>query len=118
MPPRGVKPGSKRARQYEHIKESEKEQGRSTERAEEIAARTVNKERARAGESKTSSRTSKRDMSSSRRGGRRSGTDRPKGRTKEQLYNEAKKLGVEGRSKMSKAQLQRAVAGKKGGRRS
>jgi hypothetical protein len=113
MPPRGVEKGSKRARQYEHIEESEKEQGASTDRAEEIAARTVNKERARSGESRTRSRTSTRDMSSSRRGGRRSGTNRPKGRTKEQLYAEAKKLGVEGRSKMSKAQLQRAVAGKK-----
>jgi hypothetical protein len=113
MPPRGVKKGTKRARQYEHIKESAKEQGASTDRAEEIAARTVNKERARAGESKTRSRTSTRDLSSGRRGGLRSGTNRPKGRTKEQLYAEAKKLGVEGRSKMSKAQLQHAVAGKK-----
>jgi hypothetical protein len=113
MPPRGVKKGTKRARQYEHIKEGAKEQGASTDRAEEIAARTVNKERARSGESRTRSRTSTRDMSSSRRGGLRSGTNRPKGRTKEQLYNEAKNLGVEGRSKMTKAQLQRAIAGKK-----
>jgi hypothetical protein len=113
MPPRGVKKGSKRARQYEHIKESAREQGASSDRAEELAARTVNKERARAGESKTRSRTSTQDMSSSRRGGRRSGTNRPKGRTKDQLYAEAKKLGVEGRSKMTKAQLQRAIAGKK-----
>jgi hypothetical protein len=113
MPPRGVKKGTKRARQYEHIKESAKEQGASTDRAEEIAARTVNKERARAGESRERSRTSTRDMSSGRRGGLRSGTDRPKGRTKEQLYNEAKNLGVEGRSKMNKSQLQRAIAGKK-----
>jgi hypothetical protein len=113
MPPRGVKKGTKRARQYEHIKESAKEQGASTDRAEEIAARTVNKEKARAGESRTRSRTSTRDISSGRRGGLRSGTNRPKGRTKEQLYNEAKNLGVEGRSKMTKAQLQRAVAGKK-----
>ena len=109
MPPRGVKKGSKRERQYEHIKESVREQGASTDRAEEIAARTVNKERARAGESRTRSRTSTRDLSSGRRGGQRSGTNRPKGRTKDQLYNEAKKLGVEGRSKMNKAQLQRAV---------
>ena len=101
--------GSKRERQYEHIKESEQKQGRSTKRAKEIAARTVNKERARAGESKTRSRTSTRDLSSSRRGGQRSGTNRPKGRTKDQLYNEARKMGVEGRSKMNKAQLQRAV---------
>ena len=113
MPPRGVKKGSKRARQYEHIKQSAKEQGASTDRAEEIAARTVNKERARAGESRTRSRTSTKDMSSSRRGGLRSGTNRPRGRTKEQLYAEAKKLGVEGRSRMTKAQLQRAIAGKK-----
>ena len=88
MPPRGVKKGSKRARQYEHIKKSEREAGRSESRAEEIAARAVNKERARSGESQTSSRSS----------------------TREQLYNDAKKLGIEGRSKMSKEQLQRAVA--------
>jgi hypothetical protein len=73
----------------------------------------VNKERARSGESRQRSRTSTRDLSSGRRGGRRSGTDRPKGRTKDQLYNEAKNLNISGRSKMSKAQLQRAVAGKK-----
>jgi hypothetical protein len=113
MPPRGVKKGTKRARQYEHIKDSAKKQGASTNRAEEIAARTVNKERARSGESRTRSRTSTRDMSPGRRGGLRSGTGRPKGRTKEQLYAEAKKLGIEGRSKMSKAQLQRAVSAKK-----
>ena len=109
MPPRGVKPGTKRARQYEHIKESQKEQGRSEDRAEEIAARTVNKERARSGESRQRSRTSTNDMSSSRRGGERSGTDRPKGRTRDQLYNEAKEKNIEGRSKMTKAQLERAV---------
>jgi len=109
MPPRGVEKGSKRERQYEHIKESVEERGGSTDRAEEIAARTVNKERARAGESRTRSRTSTRDLSSSRRGGLRSGTNRPKGRTKEQLYGEARDLGIEGRSKMNKAQLQRAV---------
>ena len=113
MPPRGVTSGTKRGRQYEHIKQSEKEQGRSNERAEEIAARTVNKERARSGESRTRSRTSTRDMSSSRRGGQRSGTDRPKGRTRDQLYAEARKLGIDGRSKMNKAQLQRAVNGAK-----
>jgi hypothetical protein len=113
MPPRGVKKGTKRARQYEHIKESQKEQGASEDRAEEIAARTVNKERARSGESRQRSRTSTRDISSGRRGGRRSGTNRQKGRTRDQLYNEAKNLGIDGRSKMSKAQLQRAVAGKK-----
>ncbi len=99
----------KRERQYEHIKESEQEQGRSTKRAKEIAARTVNKERARAGEARESSRTSREDMSSGRRGGRRSGTNREKGRTKEQLYNEAKRMNIEGRSRMNKQQLQRAV---------
>src|SRR5213592_1051720 len=112
MPPRGVKKGTKRARQYEHVKKSQKRQGRSEGRAEEIAARTVNKERARSGESRQRSRPSTQDISSGRRGGKRSGTSGPKGRTRDQLYNDAKKLGVEGRSKMSKAQLQRAVAGK------
>ena len=100
---------NKRERQYEHIKESAKDQGASTKRAKEIAARTVNKERARSGEAKETSRTSRRDISSGRRGGLRSGTNRPKGRTKEQLYNEAKRLNIAGRSKMNKAQLQRAV---------
>ena len=113
MPPRGVKKGSKRARQYEHIKQSERRSGVSEERAEEIAARTVNKERARSGESRTSSSTSTRDISSGRRGGLRSGTNRGKGRTYEQLYGEAKKLNVRGRSRMNKAQLQRAVDGRK-----
>jgi hypothetical protein len=113
MPPRGVKPGTKRARQYKKIKESERDQGRSESRAEEIAARTVNKERARSGESRQRSRTSTHDMSSSRRGGQRSGTNRPKGRTRDQLYNEAKQLGIEGRSSMNKAELQRAVDAKK-----
>ena len=109
MPPRGVKKGTKRARQYEHIKDSARGQGASMDRAEEIAARTVNKERARSGESRTRSGTSTRDMSSGRRGGMRSGTARPKGRTKEQLYNEAKRMNISGRSKMNKQQLQRAV---------
>ena len=113
MPPRGVKPGTKRARQYEHVKQSEKDQGRSESRAEEIAARTVNKERARSGESQTSSRTSTEDMSSGRRGGLRSGTNRAKGRTRDQLYNEARRLGIDGRSNMNKEQLQRAVDGRK-----
>ena len=113
MPPRGVQKGSKRARQYEQIKRSQKSQGASESRAEEIAARTVNKEKARSGESRTRSRTSTQDMSSSRRGGQRSGTDRPKGRTRDQLYNEAEQLGIEGRSSMNKEQLQRAIAGKK-----
>ena len=109
MPPRGVKKGTKRARQYEHIKDSARDQGASTDRAEEIAARTVNKERARAGEARQSSRTSTDDISSGRRGGLRSGTRRPKGRTRDQLYEEAKRKGIKGRSKMSKAQLERAV---------
>jgi hypothetical protein len=113
MPPRGVKKGTKRARQYEHVKESVKSQGASTDRAEEIAARTVNEERARSGESQTASRTSTQDISSGRRGGQRSGSSGPRGRTRDQLYNEAKNLGVEGRSKMNKAQLQRAVDNKK-----
>jgi len=113
MPPRGVKKGSKRARQYEHIKDSEREQGASERRAEEIAARTVNKERARSGESRTRSRTSTQDISSGRRGGLRSGKPGPRGRTREQLYEEARGLGVEGRSKMNKSQLQRAVDNKK-----
>jgi hypothetical protein len=110
MPPRGVKKGSKRARQYEHIRKSEKEEGRSEKRAEEIAARAVNKERARSGESKSASRSSIRGRSASSRGGKRSGRG-PGGRTREQLYNDAKKLGIEGRSKMSKDELQHAVAG-------
>ena len=113
MPPRGVKKGTKRARQYEHIKESERDQGASEKRAEEIAARTVNKERARSGESRRRSRTSTNDMSSSRRGGLRSGTNRPKGRTRDQLYEEAKHLNIDGRSKMNKEQLRRAVDRKK-----
>jgi plasmid stabilization system protein ParE len=103
----------KRERQYEHIKDSLEERGTSEDRAEEIAARTVNKERARAGEAKESSRLSREDMSSGRRGGLRSGTNRPKGRTKDQLYNEARHMGIEGRSTMSKAELQRAVDRKK-----
>ena len=114
MPPRGVKKGTKRARQYEHVKASERQQGRSEERAEEIAARTVYKERARAGESRQASRTSTQDMSSGRRGGQRSGKAGPRGRTRDQLYNEARQLGIDGRSKMDKGQLQRAIAGKKG----
>ena len=97
MPPRGVKKGTKRARQYEHIRKSEMKEGRSEKRAEEIAARAVNKERARSGEAKSASRSSTRGRSASR--------------TREQLYNDAKKLGIEGRSKMSRGQLQRAVAG-------
>jgi len=113
VPPRGVKKGTKRARQYEHIKQSERQQGASEGRAEEIAARTVNKERARSGESRTRSRLSVSDMSSSRRGGQRSARSGPRGRTRDQLYNEARKLGVKGRSKMNKSQLQRAVDARK-----
>jgi len=100
---------NKRERQYEHVKESEQKQGRSAKRAKEIAARTVNKERARTGEAKQSSRLSRTDMSSGRRGGKRSGTSGPRGRTKEQLYNEAKRMNISGRSRMNKQQLQRAV---------
>lgn len=107
--PRGSSP--KRERQYEHIKKSAKERGASTERAEEIAARTVNKARARAGEAKTSSKTSTDDISSGRRGGLRSGTDRPKGRTKDQLYAEAQKRNISGRSSMTKAELLHALGG-------
>jgi len=98
----------KRERQYEHIKEGLEERGRSEDTAEEIAARTVNKERARAGETKTASRTSTKDISSGRRGGLRSHSG-PGGRTKAQLYEEARRKNVAGRSKMTKAQLLRAV---------
>jgi hypothetical protein len=113
MPPSGVKKGSKRERQYEHIKDSERKRGVKESRAEEIAARTVNKERARRGESRTASRSSTRDISSGRRGGLRSGKPGPRGRTREQLYQEARRLNVPGRSNMNKAQLQRAVDAKK-----
>jgi hypothetical protein len=113
MPPRGVQKGTKRARQYDHIKENQLDRGTNEGRAEEIAARTVNKEKARSGESRSRSRTSTQDMSSGRRGGQRSGTDRQKGRTRDQLYNEARRLGVEGRSNMNKDQLQRAVDSQK-----
>jgi len=107
--PRGSSP--KRERQYEHIKQSAKDRGESTGRAEEIAARTVNKERARSGESKTASRVSTEDMSSGRRGGLRSGKG-AQGPTYDQLYAEAKRRGVKGRSDMNKSQLQRALGGK------
>ena len=100
---------AKRERQYEHIEESLEDRGTPKKKAKEIAARTVNKTRAQTGEAKESSRLSRKDMSPGRRGGLRSGTNRPKGRTKAQLYNEAKQLGIDGRSKMSKQQLQRAV---------
>ncbi|MFG2119994.1 plasmid stabilization protein [Streptomyces sp. NPDC048710] len=109
--PRGSSP--KRERQYEHIKQSALDRGESTRRAEEIAARTVNKERARSGESRTASRTSTQDMSSGERGGRRSGKG-PQGPTYDQLYNEARQRGVEGRSHMNKEELQRALNARKG----
>jgi hypothetical protein len=105
--PAGSSP--KRERQYEHIKDSAKKRGESTDLAEEIAARTVNKERARSGEAKTASRSSVKDVSSGHRGGKRSHTG-AQGRTKEQLYNEAKKRNIQGRSTMNKAQLERALS--------
>lgn len=114
MPPRGVKKGTKRARQYEKVKQSARKRGASASRAKEVAARTVNKNRARSGESRTRSRSSTRGSSPQSRGGQRSGTNRPKGQTKEQLYNQAKRLRIDGRSGMTKSQLQRAVAAKKG----
>jgi len=106
----------KRERQYEHVKDSAKKRGASTKRAKEIAARTVNKERARTGEAKQRSRSSTRDMSSGRRGGLRSrsgSTGGHSGQTKEQLYNQAKRLNIKGRSKMNKRQLLAAVNRKK-----
>jgi hypothetical protein len=106
MPPKAW--SAKRERQYEHIKEGLEKRGEDEDTAEEIAARTVNKERARAGEAKEASRSSIEDISSGRRGGLRSHRG-PGGRTKDQLYNEAKDKGIKGRSKMTKAQLERAV---------
>jgi hypothetical protein len=98
----------KRERQYEHVKEGLEERGRSEDEAEEIAARTVNKERARSGEAKQKSRTSTDDISSSRRGGLRSHSG-PGGRTRDQLYEEAKRKNIKGRSSMTKAELEKAV---------
>lgn len=98
----------KRERQYEHIKEGLEKRGKDEETAEEIAARTVNKERARAGEARESSRTSTEDISSGRRGGLRSHRG-PGGRTRDQLYNEAREKNIRGRSKMNKAELEGAV---------
>ena len=112
MPPRGVKKGTKRARQYEHVKSSLKARGETESLAEEIAARTVNKERARHGEARESSRLSRTDISSGRRGGLRSHRGAG-GRTKAQLYEEAKNLGISGRSRMNKAELERAVSRKR-----
>jgi hypothetical protein len=106
MPPQAW--SKKRERQYEHIKEGLEEHGRPEDVAEEIAARTVNKERARAGEARQPSRTSTDDISSGRRGGLRSHTG-PGGRTRDQLYEEARHKNIKGRSKMTKAQLERAV---------
>ena len=100
---------AKRERQYEHIKDSARSRGASSKRAKEIAARTVNKNRAQSGESKTASKSSTKDMSPQKRGGQRSGTDRPKGPTKEQLYNEAKKKNIKGRSTMTKKELATAL---------
>ncbi|MGW0705427.1 plasmid stabilization protein [Streptomyces sp. NPDC002643] len=107
--PRGSSP--KRERQYEHIKESARDRGESESRAKEIAARTVNKERARSGESRTASRTSTQDMSSGRRGGQRSGKG-SQGPTYDQLYEEAKRRNIHGRSDMNKNQLKRALGDK------
>ncbi len=110
MPPRGVKKDSKRGRQYEHVKASQLDQGKSESTAEEVAARVVNKEKARHGESRTASKTSTQDpKSSGQRGGERSGTDKPKGRTRDQLYAEAQKQNISGRSSMNKRELQQAV---------
>ncbi|GAB2663760.1 plasmid stabilization protein [Nocardia goodfellowii] len=100
---------NKRERQYEHIKESQEDRGTGEKRAKEIAARTVNKNRAQSGESRTASRTSTRDKSPQQRGGQRSGTNRPKGPTRDQLYNEAKKRNIKGRSTMSKGELADAL---------
>jgi hypothetical protein len=102
---------AKRERQYEHVKDSLKQQGRPNELAQEIAARTVNKERARKGESKAASRTSTEDISSGRRGGLRSHRG-PGGRTRDQLYQEARRRAIKGRSSMSKAQLHSALGGR------
>jgi hypothetical protein len=112
MPPRGVKKGTKRARQYEHIRDSLRDQGSSEDRAEEIAARTVNKERARSGEAAESSKLSRSDISSGRRGGIRSHRKGRRGRTRDQLYEEARRRNIRGRSKMTKAELQRALGGR------
>ena len=109
MPPRGVKKGSKRARQYEEIKKSLRGRGTSEDTAEEVAGRTVNKERARHGEAKDASKLSKDDISSGRRGGIRSHRKGPRGRTRDQLYEDARERNIRGRSKMTKAQLQRAL---------
>ncbi len=110
MPPRGIQKGSKQARQYEHIKDSATSRGASEDRAEELAARTVNRERARAGQTRTASPSSTSGSSSSRRGGQHS-HDNP---TKQDLYEQARRVRIEGRSKMNKAQLKRALGRKNG----
>ena len=107
MPERGW--NAKRERQYEHVKDSAARRGESPDRAQEIAARTVNKERAQAGESRTASRLSRTDLPAGRRGGLRSHSG-PAGRTRDQLYNEARQKGIEGRSKMTKAELEKALS--------
>jgi hypothetical protein len=114
MPPRGVRKGTKRARQYEKIKRSQRKRGVAPGRAREVAARTVQKERARSGEARQRSRTSTNDISPSRRGGLRSGRPGSRGRTRDQLYNDAKRLNIRGRSRMNKRQLLAAVNRKKG----
>jgi hypothetical protein len=106
--PRGAT--AKQERQYEHIKSSARSRGASTKRAKEIAARTVNKSRAQAGQTRTASKSSTKDMSPQKRGGQRSGKPGPRGRTKDQLYNEARQRGIKGRSSMNKAQLERALS--------
>ncbi len=114
MPPAGVKKGTKDARKYEHVKDSLKDQGKSEKKAAEIASRTVNKDRARAGKTQQASKSSTQDpKSSSQRGGARSGTAKEKGRTRDQLYNEARQKNIEGRSSMNKEQLRKAVDAKK-----
>jgi hypothetical protein len=113
MPPRGVEKGTKRARQYEHIKDSLLDRGEGEDAAQEIAARTVNKERARSGEAREPSRLSKTDISSGRRGGIRAHRKSPRGRTRDQLYEEARERKIKGRSKMTKAELQRALGGRR-----
>ncbi|MEV0056891.1 plasmid stabilization protein [Saccharopolyspora shandongensis] len=101
----------KQERQYEHIKEQAQERGSSTGRAEEIAARTVNKDRAQQGQARQPSKTSTQDMSPHRRGGKRSGKRQgPGGRTKQQLYDDARRQNIKGRSKMTKEQLERALS--------
>jgi hypothetical protein len=110
MPPRSIRKGTKRARQYEHIKDSARERASAEPRAEELAARTVNRERARAGESREASPSSRRGSSSSVRGGRAS-HDEP---TKDELYAQAKRVGIEGRSTMTKNELKRALGRKRG----